>query len=253
MGFSIPFEHGFTVIWLFSVFLAVGLLLKVGVNWLGLLITLPFAFFTVFSNNAIATTLKSRLKTIVWQPFIILGFSILTVVVWRPRLELFLVLALLGLFFIVWSLVTAKNKGRSTLELGLGSVMLGLTTPLIFQGGLVSTKLDFDLTIWILGVWWVFSGVNVQLILHVQKIRKIITTQAIALSWIAFVLTTIPLFLLQILHPLVALALVEPTIYVLNQLRVRNEIPENRPSFKIVGRTLTIRLALCSIILMVVA
>lgn len=254
-GFHLPREHGFSVIILCSVLMGVILSFTSVIDYLGLIVSVLFALVVFFSNTSIILFVKSKFKKIHIIPMliiIILGFSLL---LYKFEIYNIVIFILTGFFFVVWMVLNFFNRGHTTEELVIGSMTLTLFTPLIFVNTVNFYYITDFLFVWIMLIYWLITGFSVQLILYVQYVRKLLSIDDLYFIWACFIVSLIPFYYLGLVAntvPLLdiktAIVLIEPTIFLTYYYLKKPHLPD-KPVFKKIGRTLSVRLIIFVVLL----
>lgn len=244
-GFQFPQEHGLTAIWSASLILSFGFILGSNFDSWGSMVSVIFAIILLLSSENISRVIKSkRINVPILPSVLVFVASVLLVMLFLTTpFELFL-FGLVLITFLAWALVSGVYGAQSTISLSLGAFSLSAIFPLLVATGLtIETMRDM---LRLLAIWWLFSGLTVVLVLHVQAIRRKTSRRVPLLIWGFFLISFIPLILTGLSSPWILLATIEPTFHGLRKALSRNGLPAKltRKDYKIMGRNLTIRLLL---------
>ncbi len=244
-GFQFPQEHGLTAIWSASIILSLGFVIGSNIDSWGTLVSIVFAIILLLSSESISRIIKSRSLNVPILPlFLVSAVSLLLAALYLTTpFELFL-FGLVIVIFLTWALFSAIFGPQSTISLSFGAFSLSAIFPLLVAtGSIIGTMED---TLSLLAIWWLFSGLTVVLVLHVQAIRRKTSREYPILIWSFFLISFIPLILSGLASAWVLLATIEPTLHGLRKALSRDGLPTKltRRDYKIMGRNLTIRLLL---------
>ncbi|MFQ5977783.1 MAG: hypothetical protein ACE5OZ_06635 [Candidatus Heimdallarchaeota archaeon] len=242
LGFEFPREHGLTMIWLSAIILGTTLSLLEDFKIEGLILALLFSIIVLLSHGSIRKSVKTRFSENSWTPgLFVLIFSI-SLWLWRPTWQMISVFLLLGSLFGIWVVLAQRKHYQHTGTLIIGSLDLSLLFPLILVSSIA--RIDETRFFEILAIWWLFAGMTVLLIMHVQRVRNKVALGTPFVTWLIFLLSFALLFLNSLLEPLLVLALVEPTLNEIIQLLKSRKPVSARPRLKRIGLVITIRLFL---------
>ena len=244
LGFKLPREHGLTAIWIVSVLLGVGLSLGLSfageLQLEGLFLSLLFATLVIISSDSIIEMAKRRFIAISWIPLISILLIVSLIVLLKPLLELLIILAILGSFAFGWLVLAFKSRQLSPYELIFGSIALAMMTPFIF---IVSTvNIPLEATFKALSISWINIGVTILMILYVESLRGKVPPNSALIIWSFFLVSFIPLILVQWLHPISLIAVIEPTTLVVHQSWKKELLKISKKPIKTVGIHLLLRL-----------
>ncbi|MFX0115655.1 MAG: hypothetical protein ACFFB3_13985 [Candidatus Hodarchaeota archaeon] len=240
LGFAIPREHGLSMIWLSALFLGTGISFLKDIRIEGLILALSFSIITYLSHDAIRRTVKSRFSEIHWIPWIsILALSI-TIWIWRPIWQIFSLFILLISLFGIWVIFAQRMQYTHTGTLVIGALNLTLLVPLIFLSSIKSV--DEANSLEMIAIWWLFAGITVLLILHVQRMRNKIRFNVPLIIWALFLFSFVPLFLSQAMNVFFGISLIEPTLNEVFQFIRQDKIKNSKPRLKRVGLVVTARI-----------
>lgn len=242
LGFEIPREHGLTMIWLSAIILGTSLSLLEGFKIEGLALALIFSIIVFLSQGSIRKSVKTRFSEISWTPGLLVLIFSMFLWLWRPTWQMIGLFLLLGSLFGIWVILAHRKHYQHTGTLIIGALDLSLLFPLILVSS--TGRIDETRFFEILAIWWLFAGMTVLLIMHVQRVRNKVALGAPFVLWTTFLLSFALLFLNSLLEPLLALALVEPTLNEIVQLLKSRKPVGAKPSLKRIGLVITIRLFL---------
>ncbi|MHA2365717.1 MAG: hypothetical protein ACXAC7_17295 [Candidatus Hodarchaeales archaeon] len=119
LGFTIPREHGLTVIWASSVILGLCSALLKNISPVGLFIVLLLSLTVLISNESIQLTFKTQFQKTKWIPWVAIFLITISLIYVKNDLSLLVSLFFLVIFFLVWTLhlFTIKNVDYSSTEL----------------------------------------------------------------------------------------------------------------------------------------
>lgn len=252
LGFHLPKEHGFTVIFICSIIIGILISFKHPVDLLALSLILTLAIIIFFSNTSIIQSVKSKFHTIHIVPFILIAIFTIITLLRNPTLFNLILYLIMGVFFISWMLLNFMNRGHTTEELVIGTLTITLFVPLLFIN---TTYISFQFTqtlfIWILAIWWLVSGFTSNLILYVQYMRRKLSLLQYNLSWLLFILTTLPFYYVQIIPLSTIIVLLEPTLFIIVLTIQAKKVPV-KPVFKKIGQILTFRMIFYILLLSII-
>lgn len=249
LGFQLPREHGLTGIWLVSVLLGVGLSLTGELRLEGLLLSLVFSVLVIISSNSIIEIIKRRFTVISWFPLLSIFITVFLILLWQPVWELLLVLGILGLLTCGWLVFAFQSRQLSPYELIFGSIALAMMTPFIF---IVSTiHIPIETSFKAFTISWINIGVIILMILYVESLRGKVPPYSSLLVWSFFLVTFIPLILVQWLHPISLIAIIEPTFLSVHQAWKKELLRISKKPIKTVGIQLLLRLFVFGILVLI--
>ena len=239
-GFRFPKEHGLSSIWVGAVGLGIGLSLYSSFDFIGLLISLAFALSILFSSDSLMVQVKRKPEEIEWMPPLAILVTSLGMIVWSFKIELLLVMGLMGVLTLGYLLTSMKSKKQTPTELILGSVSMGLLPTCIYL--VIAVNITVEAFTEILLINWSYIGVAVIHIQYVETLRDKISIRNFLYSWIVFLGSLVIPVSLQIVELVIFIPLVEPTIFVLLQTIRKEKIKESKRSIKLIGLQLMFRL-----------
>ncbi|UCG03831.1 MAG: hypothetical protein JSW11_07560 [Candidatus Heimdallarchaeota archaeon] len=249
LGYKLPREHGLTGIWLISVLLGVGLSLTGKFHLEGLLLSLTFSILVILSSNSIIETIKRKSTGISWIPLLSIFIIVFLIIIWKPVWEILLVLAILGLLTSGWFVFALQSRQLSPYELIFGSIAFTMMTPFIF---IVSTiHIPIEISFKAFTISWINIGVTSLMILYVESLRGKVPTNSPLVVWSFFLVSFIPLILVQWLHPISLIAVIEPTFLSVHQAWKKELLKVSKKPIKTVGIQLLLRLFVFGILILV--
>ncbi len=240
LGFKLPREHGLTAIWAASVLLGIGLSLGGEVKIEGLLLSLTFSLLVIFGSDSIMETMKRKFSNIIWLPSLTIILSGLLIFLWKPVLEILFIFSILGLLTGGWLIYAIHSRHLSLYELIFGSVALAMLAPFIYIVSTVNVPIETFFKAF--SLCWINIGVTILLIVYVESLRGKVPTYSSLLIWCLFLTSFIPLILLQLLHPISLIAIIEPTFLSIFQTWKKELLKISKKPIKKVGIQLLLRL-----------
>ncbi|MFX0124362.1 MAG: hypothetical protein ACFFAE_12040 [Candidatus Hodarchaeota archaeon] len=249
LGFKLPREHGLTGIWLISVLLGIGLSLIGELRLEGLLLSFTFSILVILSSDSIIETIKRKSAGISWVPLLSICLIVILIVIWKPVWEVLLILASLGLLTSGWFVFAFQSRQFSPYELIFGSVAFAMLTPFIF---IVSTiNVPIEISFKAFSISWINIGVTILMILYVESLRGKVPPNSPMIVWSFFLVSFIPLILIQWLHPITLIAAVEPTFLTVYQSWKKELLKISKKPIKTVGIQLLLRLFVFGILILI--
>ena len=249
LGFKLPREHGLTIILISSVGLGLGLAFQATVDIIGIILSLLFAVFILLSTDSIMSLVKPPHDRIEWVPISSVLVLSLLIIGWRPIMEVFLILGVMGILSVGWMVNSYRTKKVMSLELMLGATSISFLTTYIYVVSTIS--LSSEILLQILIVNWIFIGIAVIHIQYVETLRGKLTIDVLFYSWLVFLASIIIPVSYQIVGPLIVIPLIEPTIFVLLQTYRKELLKESKRKIKTIGFQLMFREWLAVILLLI--
>ncbi len=252
-GFQFPQEHGLTAIWSASTILSLGFILASKADSWGTLLSILFAIIILLSSESISRVIRSRnIHASIIPGILVSGMSLLSVALYLTTPFEHFLFGLVIFTFLSWALLSAIFGAQSTVSLSLGAFSLSAIFPLLVAMG--STVGTMEETLHLLAIWWLFSGLTVVLVLHVQVVRRKTSKNIPIIIWAFFLIAFIPVILTGLASVWVLLSTIEPTLHGIRKAfsRTRTTQKLTRKEYKIMGRNLTLRLLLFVGIILVV-
>ncbi|MFX0205882.1 MAG: hypothetical protein ACFFDT_07825 [Candidatus Hodarchaeota archaeon] len=240
LGFKLPREHGLTAIWIVSVLLGVGLSFMGELQLEGLLLSLIFAILVIISSDSIIEMIKRQFTEIKWIPILSIFVTVSIIVLWKPILELLIILAILGSFTIGWLVFAFRSRQLSPYELVFGSIALAMMAPFIFI--VSTTNISLETSFKAYSISWINIGVTILMILYVESLRGKTPPNSALVIWSFFLVSFIPLILVRWLHPISLIAVIEPTFLTVYQSWKKELLKISKKPIKTVGIHLLLRL-----------
>lgn len=232
-GYSFPTEHGLTGIW--SGTLIFGLILGSvdNTSLLGVFLSLLFSFGIILSYEAIRTLISSKFKSIIWMPLLSLFLLSFGLLVWNFSIYSLIFFGLLAAVVVFWAYFALQEKRQSYVEIIFGSLAMTLQFPIIYNT--INQIIDLEHFLYILAVWWIYSGVVLILIINVGCYRGKMGHAMPLYVWVVYFITFIPMFLLGYLEPIALILMIEPTFRGIRQLIKKETMRDKRKNIKKIG------------------
>jgi hypothetical protein len=229
--------------------LGVRLSLTGGFRIEGLLLSLIFSILVIISSDSIIETIKGKFTRISWFPLLSILITVFLILLWKPVWELLLVLGILGLLTCGWLVFAFQSRQLSPYELLFGSIALVMMTPFIF---IVSTiHLPMETSFKAYTISWINIGVTILMILYVESLRGKVPPNSSMVVWSFFLVSFIPLIIIQWLHPISLIAVIEPTFLSVHQAWKNELLKISKKPIKTVGIQLLLRLFVFGILILI--
>ena len=232
-GFSFPSEHGLIGIWSGTLIFGLIIGLVDNISLQGVLFSILFSFAIILSYEAISKLVSSRFRIITPFPLICLLIVSLAVLIWNFTYYSIIFFSLLTVIVSIWGYFALQNKKQNYIEIVFGSLAMTLQFPIIYNS--INQILTLEQFLYILAVWWIYSGVVVILIINVGCYREKIRHEMPLLVWSVYFISFIPMFFMGYLEPIALLLMIEPTIRGVRQSIKKYTLRDKRVSIKKIG------------------
>jgi hypothetical protein len=162
------------------------------------------------------------------------------ILLWKPVWELLLVLGISGLLICGWFVFAFQSRQLSPYVLIFGSMALAMMTPFIFI--VSTTQVPIETSFKAFTISWINIGVTLLMILYVESLRGKVSPYSPFLAWSFFLVSFIPLMLVQWLHLISLISIIEPTFLSLYQAWKKELLKISKKPIKTVGIQLLLRL-----------
>ncbi|MDH5404746.1 MAG: hypothetical protein OEY49_19745 [Candidatus Heimdallarchaeota archaeon] len=249
-GFVFPREHGLIAFWLASLYLSLFTFITLGkivpvdqrpIRFSYFILAIIYSIIVIFSYGSIKNLVKSKFKKIEKIPIIILILFTIILLVLKPINELYWIFITIGLLSIIWGFLCIQTKKVNYNEIGVGILILSLHYPII----MVFTLGDIDNfpIQQIMAIWWIFTGIANATSIRVGSLRGRISHHQPLIRTFLFLISTIPLFSLNITHPIFILLMIEPIYQNILQWKRKPSIKESKLSIRKIGLNLILSLS----------
>lgn len=230
-----PKEHGLIMIWTSTVLLGLFQGLSHLRDPLGLLIGINFGLSIFLSYSTMNALVQLKFEDVDIPTVLYLGVSSILAFLWTINLSSLVLFSILSIAVAIWAVHSHFIGGRTSYTRSvLGTVAVSIQYPIIMN---LST--DLNLTT-MLGMWWLYFGVSLVLILAVGNYREKIHRYTTLVVWVSFLIITSLLYIIGILHPITLVFLIDPTLRSLYHGIVNPTLQKNRINIRKVGWNLSL-------------
>jgi hypothetical protein len=250
-GLHFPTEHGLISIWITSIVLSISLALTEEIQWIGLLFSLPFSFAIAYSYDSIRTMVKSKFSTIYPLPILAVSLSSTLLIIWNFSTLILGYWIILGLIVLIWGIIAMKSIKQDYFELLFGTLSVTMQFSLI-HNSLVQIE-NVEHFLYILAIWWIYSGIALVLVSNVGAYRKKLDHKVPFYIWMFFLISFIPMYILNFLELASLLVLIEPTFRSVKQYISAKSMRELHKNIKQIGWELVLSLTIFIGIILILA
>ena len=250
-GLHFPTEHGLIAIWITSIVLSISLALTEDIQWIGLLFSLPFSFAIAYSYDSIRIMVKSKFTTIYPLPIIAVSLSSVLIIIWNFSTLVLAYWVILGVIVIIWGIIAVKSMKQDYIELLFGTASVTMQFALLHNSMVKIVTVDHYL--YILALWWIYTGIALVLVTNVGAYRKKLDHKIPFYIWMFFLVTFIPMYLMNFLELASLLVLAEPTFRSVRQYISAKSMRDLQKNIKQIGWELVLSLTIFIAIILLFA
>lgn len=255
-GLSFPNEHGLVAIWASTLLFGITMGIVDGARTASIFYwdifhAILFSSAIILNYENIKNFVNSKFKEYrIFPLFILFSFSI-GLLLYHLTIYSLIFYILLAVAVGFWGVIAYHHKKQSYVEIVLGSLALSLQFPIIYHT--IYHVINLNHFLYLLAIWWIYVGVILVIILNVGCYRGKIAHHYPIIIWLLFLLSFLPIFLLNYIEKIALILLIEPTVRAFRQYNGKYTMRDMRKSIKKIGWEMVIAIFTFTILIVLFA